>query len=171
MIWFISWNRKFQGSGLRNFERMSVRVNRFWTMSKSIKKSFFTLIPSEPVWTNVKPQDCSFPWFENKQGKDRGWHRWEENFTFNLFDDDDGGGDGDIDDHHGGVVLVEMLMTSMVVLVEMLITTMVVLVDMLMTSMVRKKTSGDLMATTLWGSNATASKLTKVRLYFKKKKF
>ena len=63
-------------------------------------------------------------------------------------------------------MLVEMLMTSMVVLVEMLITTMVVLVDMLMTSMVRKKTSGDLMATTLWGSNATASKLTKVRLSF-----
>ena len=60
----------------------------------------------------MKPQDCSFPWFENKQGKDCGWHRWEENFTRNLFDDNGGGGDvddhhggvsGDVDDHHGGV--------------------------------------------------------------------
>ena len=52
------------------------------------------------------------------------------------------------------------------VVVVTLMTTMVVLVEMLMTSMVRKNTSGDLMATTLWGSNATASKLTKVKLYF-----
>ena len=62
-------------------------------------------------------------------------------------------------------ILLVIYLMIMVVMV-MLITTMVVLVEMLMTTMVRKNTSGDLMATTLWGSNATASKLTKVKLYF-----
>ena len=60
-------------------------------------------------------------------------------------DNHHGGVSGDVDDHHGGVGGY---------------------VD---DQHGEKKTSGDLMATTLWGSNATASKLTKVKLYFNKR--
>ena len=102
MIWFINWNRNSRAPDWETLKGCQWE----WTGLNNVqinKKYYFTFIPSEPVRTNVKPQDCSFPWFENKQGKDRGWHRWEENFTCNLFDDDGDGGDGDVDDHHGGV--------------------------------------------------------------------